>query len=106
MMRDKSAARIYKSASCPPRREPFGPRHFDEFTKPPRVRSGNRAAKRRDAVIAPALVVIFRRRTLTGFHDQSLFLHSLDGTVQSSRTQFKFPMRASGHILDDGVAVA
>src|SRR5258708_16337533 len=101
MKRDKSAGDICKRASCPSRRESFCPRHFDEFAKTPRVCLGYRSAKWSNAVVAPAFVIIFRRGTLPGFHDQSLFLHSLDRPVKRTGTQFEFSMRSGSHILND-----
>src|SRR5258708_24031460 len=42
-----------KCALCPPRREPFGPCHFDEFTKPPRVGLVNRSEKHTSELQSP-----------------------------------------------------
>src|SRR5262249_44802183 len=57
------------------RREAARPRHAHEIRQPACFRFRDRGAERRHPVVAPALVVVFRRRPLARLDDQSLLEH-------------------------------
>ena len=94
------------SRSRPSRREATGARHPDELRQPPRFRFGDRRAQRRDAVIAPSLVVVFRRRPFARLDEQSLLEHALNRSIERTGAELQLAAGSHGHILDDGVAVA
>src|SRR3989442_6985070 len=103
-LRRKSSASRWSSGF--PRHEAGRARHSHELREPAGFCFRDRGAERRDAVVAPPLVVFVRRRALARLDDQALLEHPLNRAIQRARTQLQLAAGALRHVLDDGVAVA
>ena len=76
-----------------------------QLGQPARLGLRHRRTERRDPVVAPPLVVLFRRGTLAGLDEQSLLEHALDRSVERAGAQLQLSAGARRDVLDDGVAV-
>src|SRR4051812_26299820 len=67
--------------------KPGGARHFHELAETPRFGRRDGGAVGGNPVVAPALVVVFRRRAIARLDNQSLFEHALDRAVERAGAQ-------------------
>lgn len=67
---------------------------------------GGAATGTRNAVVAPANVVLFGVGALIKFFNETRFEQALDGAVERARAELHFPGGAVGDFLHDAIAVA
>src|ERR1700730_3009921 len=87
-------------------RESDRARLADEFRETGGLFDGDAAPERRDAVVAAPHVVFVRIGPLVELLYQSVVQQALDRAVERARADAQLPVRARGHVLHDGVAVA
>jgi hypothetical protein len=103
--RVKDQQKFVETHLSPFRRKSFRTRKLDQLLQPPKFRMSHGRAEFRDLIVSAALIVILWRRPPPRFHDQTLFLHPLDRTVQRSGAEFDLATRPRRYVLDDCVSV-
>src|SRR6266550_2811778 len=88
------------------RSEANGARHLHELAEPPRFGLRDCGPMRRDPVVPPPLVVVFRRRPVPGFDDEPLLQHALDGAIERAGAELQLAAGPGKDILNDRVAMA
>ena len=80
-------------------------RFAQQHLEPARFRFDHRPAERREPVILPPAVVVFRRRPGRGFFDQPGVEQPLQQRVERPGAQLDQPVGALVDLADDAVAV-
>src|SRR5262245_48312875 len=102
MLPDTTLEALDRRTLCPPGCESARTRQTHQLPQTPRFRTSDLGPEARDLVIPPPLVVMLRRRPVPGLDDQTLLEHSLNRSIQCSRTKLQLALRTQRNILNDG----